>query len=203
MEKFTVHRKYRERYDKVSRLLLHLGALTRPVVLPKPIGLEPDSGLNSEEVVIDRVSLEKTGGVTLSGKGGDGSTVVICAGKDGYLFPDVFDTVCEELVSQLESLRLVWVVRTLSDENYGCEMKHTPRTLWKQGTLPGFHDHRTEAKRAMFSAVHEHVLSATPHVEVRSEDEPDGMRYLVDSDHTGIPKKVYWVDHEIVNKETQ
>lgn len=110
MEKFTVYRRYRERYDEVSRLLLGLGATTRPVVLPEPFGLEPDSTL--PETVIDRASIEK-GCVTLSGKSADGNTVAI--GSEDYIFPDVFDAVCDELVSQLESLRLVWVVRTLSD----------------------------------------------------------------------------------------
>lgn len=204
METFTVYRRYRERYDKVSRLLLGLGAMTRPVVLPEPFGLDPDSGLCADGAVIDSVSMEKERacGITLSGKGGDGSAVTI--GAEDYLFPDVFDAVCDELVSQLESLRLVWVVRTLSDENYGCEIKHTPRALWKQDTVPGFHDDRTEAKRAMFSAIHEHVSSALPHVEVKTEYEPDGsIRYLVDSDHTGIPTKVYWTDCEIVKKEPE
>jgi hypothetical protein len=204
MEKFTVYRKYRERYDKVSRLLLGLGAMTRPVVLPEPFGLEADSTLPA--TVIDRVSIEKVCGITLSGKSTDGNTVIIAA--DDYhcpdLFPDVFDAVCDELVSQLESLRRVWVVRTLSDENYGNEIKHTPRALWEQDTLPGFHGDRTEAMRAMFSAVCEHASSAAPHVKVRTEDEPDGdIRYLVDSDHTGIPKKVYWTDYDIVRKEPQ
>lgn len=203
MEKFTVYRRYRERYDKVSRLLLSLGlgALERPVVLPKPFGLDPDSGLDTDGVVIDGVSITKTRGLTLSGKGSDGSTVTIGAGSDLYLFPDVFDAVCDELVSQLESLRRVWVVRTLSDENYGNEMKHTPRALWEQGTEPGFYNDRTEAKRAMFSAIHEHVLSALPYVEVNPEHEPDGsIRYLVDSGHTGIPKTIYWTDYEIIRK---
>lgn len=201
MEKFTVYRRYRERYDEVSRLLLGLGATTRPVVLPEPFGLEPDSTL--PETVIDRASIEK-GRVTLSGKSADGNTVTIGAGSDLYLFPDVFDAVCDELVSQLESLRLVWVVRTLSDENYGNEIKHTPRVMWEQDTEPGFHESRTEAKRAMFSAIHEHVMSASPYVEVETEHEPDGsIRYLVDSDHTGIPKKVYWTDYEIVRKEPE
>jgi len=196
MEKFTVYRKYRERYDKVSRLLLGLRASIRPVVLPEPFCLEPDSTM--PESVIDRVSIgDADRGITISGKSADGDTVIITAGD--YLFPDVFDTVCDELVSQLESLRLVWVVRTLSDENYGNEIKHTPRALWKQGAEPGFHESRTEAKGAMFSAIYEHVSSALPHVEVRTEYEPDGdVRYLVDSDHTGIPKKVYWTDYEIV-----
>ena len=202
MERFTVYRRYRERYDEVSRLLLGLGAMTRPVVLPKPFVLEADSTL--PETVIDRVSIEKVCGIALSGKSADGSTVTIAA--DDYhcpdLFPDVFDAVCEELVSQLESLRLVWVVRTLSDENYGNEMKHTPRVLWEQDTEPGFHSDETEAMRAMFSAVRDHASSAAPHVKVRTEEEPDGsVRYLVDSDHTGIPKKVYWTDYEIVRKE--
>jgi hypothetical protein len=206
MEKFTVYRKYRERYDKVSRLLLSLGlgALERPVVLPKPFGLDPDSGLDTDGAVIDGVSITKTRGLTLSGKGSDGSTVTIGAGSDLYLFPDVFDAVCDELVSQLESLRRVWVVRTLSDENYGNEIKHTPRALWEQDTLPGFHGDRTEAMRAMFSTICEHASSAAPHVKVRTEDEPDGStRYLVDSDHTGIPKKVYWTDYDIVEKGPQ
>ena len=204
MEKFTVYRKYRERYDKVSRLLIGLSAEKRPVVLPKPFGLDPDSGLGADGVVIDSVSIEEARGITLSGKGSDGSTVVIGAGSDIYLFPDVFCSVWEELASQLESLRRVWVVRTLSDENYGNEIRHTPRALWKQDAEPGFHDDRTEAKGAMFSAIHEHVLSALPYVEVNPEHEPDGsIRYLVDSDHTGIPKKVYWTDYEIVRKEQQ
>lgn len=206
METFTVYRKYRERYDKVSRLLLGLGlgALERPVVLPKPFGLDPDSGLDADGVVIDSVSIKKTCGIMLSGKGGDGGTVTICAGEDLYLFPDVFDAVYDELVSQLESLRRVWVVRTLSDENYGCEIMHTPRALWKQDIVPGFHEDQTEAKRAMFSAIHEHVSSALPHVEVKQERGPDGsIRYLVDSDHIGIPKKVFWTDCEIVNKGSQ
>jgi hypothetical protein len=204
METFTVYRRYREMYDTVSRLLLGLSATTRPVVLPKPFRLEADSGLFSNGVVIDSVSVGKACGITLSGKGTDGSTVVI--GSDDYLcpdlFPDVFDAVYDELVSQLESLRRVWVVRTLSDENYGNEIKHIPRVLWKQDIVPGFHDDRTEAKRAMYSAVFEHASSALPHVEVKTEYEPDGsIRYLVDSDHTGIPKKVYWTDYEIVGKE--
>lgn len=204
MEIFTVCRKYRERYDKVSRLLLGLGAVKRPVVLPKPFGLGPDSGLGADWAVIDRVSIEKDRGITLSGNGGDGSAVTVGAGSDLCLFPDVFDAVCDELVSQLESLNRVWVVRTLSDENYGNEIKHTPRALWEQDTEPGFHDDRTEAMRAMFSAVCEHAVSAAPHVEVKTEDGPDGsIRYLVDSDHTGIPKKVYWTDYEIVRKEAQ
>ena len=202
METFTVYRRYRERYDKVSGLLLGLGATTRPVVLPKPFGLDPDSGLDADGVVIDRVSIERTCGITLSGKGTDGSTVVIGAGDDLYLFPDVFDAVCDELVSQLESLRRVWVVRTLSDENYSNEIKHTPLALWKQGTEPGFYDDRTEAMRAMYSAVFEHAASAAPHVVVKTEYETDGsIRYLVDSDHITIPKKVYWTDYEIVRKE--
>lgn len=202
METFTVYRRYRERYDEVSRLLLGLGATTRPVVLPKPFGLDGDSGLVSNGVVIDSVSIERTCGITLSGKGADGSTVVIGAGDDLYLFPDVFDAVCDELVSQLESLRRVWVVRTLSDENYSNEIKHTPRALWEQGTEPGFHDDRTEAMRAMYSAVFEHAASAAPHVVLKTEYETDGsIRYLVDSDHTGVPKKVYWTDYEIVRKE--
>lgn len=206
MEKFTVYRKYRERYDKVSRLLLGLRASIRPVVLPKPFRLEADSGLVSNGVVIDSVSTNQAYGITLLGKGTDGSTVVI--GSDDSLcqdlFPDVFDAVCDELVSQLESLRLVWVVRTLSDENYGNEIKHIPRILWKQDIVPGFHESQAEVKGAMFSAIHEHVLSALPHVDVRTEYEPDGsIRYLVDSDHTGIPKKVYWTDYEIVRKEPE
>lgn len=206
MEKFTVYRRYRERYDKVSRLLLSLGlgALERPVVLPEPFGLDPDSGLDTDGVVIDGVSITKTSGLTLSGKGSDGSTVTIGAGSDLYLFPDVFDAVCDELASQLESLRRVWVVRTLSDENYGNEMEHIPRALWKQGTVPGFHDDKTEAMQAMFSAVRDHASSAAPHVAVKTEYEPDGsIRYLVDSDHTGIPKKVYWTDYEIVKKDSE
>lgn len=206
MEKFTVYRKYRERYDKVSRLLLGLRASIRPVVLPKPFRLEADSGLVSNGVVIDSVSTNQAYGITLLGKGTDGSTVVI--GSDDSLcqdlFPDVFDAVCDELVSQLESLRLVWVVRTLSDENYSNEIKHTPRALWKQDTEPGFHEDRTEAMRAMYSAVFEHASSAAPHVAVKTEYEPDGsIRYLVDSDHTGIPKKVYWTDYEIVKKDSE
>ena len=202
MERFTVYRKYRERYDEVSRLLLGLGATTRPVVLPKPFVLESDSTL--PEVVIDRVSVEKSCGITLSGKSADGRTFTIGAGDDLYLFPDVFDAVCDELVSQLESLRRVWVVRTLSDENYSNEIKHTPRALWEQGTEPGFHDDRTEAMRAMYSAVFEHAASAAPHVVLKTEYETDGsIRYLVDSDHTGIPKKVYWTDYEIVRKEPE
>lgn len=201
MERFTVYRKYRERYDTVSRLLLGLGATTRPVVLPKPFGLDPDSGLSADGAVIDRVSIEARG-IALSGKDGDGGMVVI--GEENYLFPDVLDTVYDELVSQLESLRRVWVVRTLSDENYGNEIKHTPRALWEQGTEPGFHDDRTEAMRAMFSAVCEHASSAAPHVVLKTEYETDGsIRYLVDSDHTGIPKKVYWTDYEIVRKEPE
>jgi hypothetical protein len=206
MEKFTVYRRYRERYDEVSRLLLGLGATTRPVVLPKPFVLDGDSGLDSNGVVIDSVSIEKVCGITLSGKSTDGNTVIIAA--DDYhcpdLFPDVFDAVCDELVSQLESLRRVWVVRTLSDENYSNEIKHTPRALWEQGTEPGFHDDRTEAMRAMYSAVFEHASSAAPHVVLKTEYETDGsIRYLVDSDHTGIPKKVYWTDYEIVRKEPE
>jgi hypothetical protein len=198
METFTISRKYRERYDTVSRLLLGLSAEKRPVVLPEPFGLEPDSGLTEDGAVIDRVSIEARG-IALSGKGGDGGTVII--GAEDYLFPDVFDAVCDELVSQLEPLRLVWVVRTLSDENYGNEIKHTPRALWEQDTEPGFHESRAEAKRAMFSAIHEHVDSASPYVEVETEHEPDGsIRYLVDSEHTGIPKKVYWTDYEIIRK---
>lgn len=198
METFTVYRKYRERYDKVSGLLLGLGATTRPVVLPKPFGLEPDSGLTEDGAVIDRVSIEARG-IALSGKGGDGGTVII--GAEDYLFPDVFDAVCDELVSQLESLRRVWVVRTLSDENYSNEIKHTPLVLWEQGTEPGFYDDRTEAMRAMYSAVFEHAASAAPHVTVKTEYETDGsIRYLVDSDHTGIPKKFYWTDYEIIRK---
>jgi hypothetical protein len=200
METFAIYRKYREMYDTVSRLLLGLGATTRPVVLPEPFGLDPDSGLSTDGVVIDRVSIEKARGIALSGKGSDGSTVVIAA--DDYLFPDVFDAVWEELVSQLESLRRVWVVRTLSDENYSNEIKHTPRALWEQGTEPGFYDDRTEAMRAMYSAVFEHAASAAPHVVVKTEYETDGsIRYLVDSDHITIPKKVYWTDYEIVRKE--
>lgn len=201
MDTFTVYRKYRERYDKVSRLLLGLGATTRPVVLPKPFGLDPDSGLDAEGVVIDSVSIEARG-IALSGKGRDGGTVII--GAEDYLFPDVFDAVYDGLVSQLESLRRVWVVRTLSDENYSNEIKHTPRALWEQDTEPGFHEDRTEAMRAMYSAVFEHASSAAPHVAVKTEYEPDGsIRYLVDSDHTGIPKKVYWTDYEIVKKDSE
>ena len=201
MKTFTISRVYRERYDKVSRLLIGLSAEKRPVVLPEPFGLEPDSGLTEDGAVIDRVSIEARG-IALSGKGGDGGTVII--GAEDYLFPDVFDAVCDELVSQLESLRRVWVVRTLSDENYGNEIKHTPRALWEQETLPGFHDDRTEAMRAMYSAVFEHAASAAPHVVLKTEYETDGsVRYLVDSDHTGIPKKVYWTDYEIVRKEPQ
>lgn len=197
MKRFTVSKEFREKYDKVWRLLLGLDASTRPVVLPEPFVLELNS--TRPEVVIDRVMDKEDSGITLSGKASDGGTVVI--GAEDYLFPDVFNTVCDELVSQLESLRLVWVVRTLSDENYGNEMKHTPRALWEQETEPGFHESRAEAKRAMFSAIHEHVSSALPHVEVRTEYEPDGStRYLVDSDHTGIPKKVYWTDYEIIRK---
>lgn len=201
MKTFTISRKYRERYDKVSRLLIGLSAEKRPVVLPEPFGLEPDSGLTEDGAVIDRVSIEARG-IALSGKGRDGGTVII--GAEDYLFPDVFDAVCDELVSQLESLRRVWVVRTLSDENYGNEIKHIPRVLWKQGIVPGFHESQAEVKGAMFSAIHEHVLSALPHVDVRTEYEPDGsIRYLVDSDHTGIPKKVYWTDYEIVKKDSE
>jgi hypothetical protein len=56
--------------------------------------------------------------------------------------------------------------------------------------------------RAMYSAVFEHAASATPHVVVKTEYETDGsIRYLVDSDHIAIPKKVYWTDYEIVRKE--
>lgn len=201
METFTIYRKYREMYDTVSRLLIGLGALERPVVLPKPFGLDPDSGLGADGVVIDSVSIKKTCGIMLSGKGEDGSTVTISAGDDLYLFPDVFDAVCDELVSQLESLRRVWVVRTLSDENYGNEMKHTPRALWEQDTEPGFHDDRTEAMQAMFSAVRDHASSAAPFVEITKEYDDNGnTRYLVDSGHTGIPKTIYWTDYEIIRK---
>jgi hypothetical protein len=56
----------------------------------------------------------------------------------------------------------------------------------------------------MFAAVCEHASSAAPHVKVRTEDEPDGStRYRVDSDQTGITKKVYWTDYDIVRKEPQ
>lgn len=201
MKRFTASKEFREKYDKVWSLLLGLSASTRPVALPEPFVL--DVGRTLREVVIDRVmDKEDDHGIALSGKDGNGGMVVI--GAEDYLFPDVFDAVCDELVSQLESLRRVWVVRTLSDENYGNEMKHTPRALWKQGTVPGFHDDRTEAMRAMYSAVFEHAASAAPHVEVKTEYETDGsIRYLVDSDHTGIPKKVYWTDYEIVRKEPQ
>ena len=201
MKRFTASKEFREKYDKVWSLLLGLSASTRPVALPEPFVL--DVGRTLTEVVIDRVmDKEDDHGITLSGKAMDGGTVVI--GAEDYVFPDVFYTVCDELVSQLESLHRVWVVRTLSDENYGNEIKHIPRVLWKQGTEPGFHENRPEAKRAMFDAIHEHVSSALPHVEVRTEYEPDGdVRYLVDSDHTGIPKKVYWTDYEIVKKDSE
>lgn len=198
MKRFTISRKYRERYDTVSRLLLGLSAEKRPVVLPEPFGLEPDSGLTEDGAVIDRVSIEARG-IALSGKGGDGGTVII--GAEDYLFPDVFDAVCDELVSQLESLRRVWVVRTLSDENYGNEMEHIPRVLWKQDTVPGFHDDKTEAMQAMFSAVRDHASSAAPFVEITKEHDGNGnTRYLVDSGHTGIPKTIYWTDYEIIRK---